>query len=42
MKTGNLTVRPWAIVTKILYDKDKKRATGVEVLDGRNQQDIYI
>jgi choline dehydrogenase-like flavoprotein len=34
MKTGNLTVRPWAIVTKILYDKNKKRATGVEILDG--------
>ncbi len=33
MKTGNLTVRPWSIVTKVLYDKDKKRATGVEVLD---------
>lgn len=31
--TGNLTVRPWSIVTQILYDKDKKRATGVEVLD---------
>ena len=33
MATGNLTVRPWAIVTKILYDKDTKKATGVEVLD---------
>ena len=33
MVTGNLTVRPFSIVTKILYDKDKKRATGVEVLD---------
>jgi choline dehydrogenase-like flavoprotein len=31
--TGNLTVRPWSIVTQVLYDKDKKRATGVEVLD---------
>jgi choline dehydrogenase-like flavoprotein len=31
--TGRLTLRPWSIVTKILYDKDKKRATGVEVLD---------
>jgi choline dehydrogenase-like flavoprotein len=31
--TGNLTLRPWSIVTKILYDKDKKKATGVEVLD---------
>ncbi|MFI5193135.1 MAG: GMC oxidoreductase, partial [Chitinophagales bacterium] len=33
-----LTVRPWAIVTKILYDKDKKRATGVEVLDGETNK----
>jgi len=31
--TKNLTVRPWSIVTKILYDKNKKKATGVEVLD---------
>ncbi len=38
MKTGNLTLRPWSIVTKILYDKDKKRATGVEVLDGETNQ----
>ena len=38
MKTGNLTLRPWSIVTKILYDKDKKRATGVEVLDGENNK----
>jgi choline dehydrogenase-like flavoprotein len=33
VKTGNLTVRPFSIVTKILYDKDRKKATGVEVLD---------
>src|SRR6185312_3227160 len=38
MKTGNLTVRPWSIVTKILYDKDTKKATGVEVLDAENNQ----
>jgi choline dehydrogenase-like flavoprotein len=38
MKTGNLTVRPWAIVTKVLYDKDKKRATGVEVLEGETNK----
>ncbi|CAN5672290.1 GMC family oxidoreductase [soil metagenome] len=36
--TGNLTVRPWSIVTKILYDKDTKKATGVEVLDGENNK----
>ena len=38
MKTGNLTVRPWSIVTKILYDKDTKKATGVEVLDAENNK----
>ena len=27
-KTGNLTLRPWSIVTKILYDKDKKKEIG--------------
>ncbi len=38
MKTGNLTLRPWSIVTKVLYDKDKKRATGVEVLDAETNK----
>jgi len=36
--TGNLTVRPWSIVTKILYDKDTKKAKGVEVLDAETNQ----
>jgi len=38
MKTGNLTVRPWSIVTKILYDKETKKATGVEVLDAETNK----
>ena len=38
MKTGNLTLRPWSIVTQVLYDKDSKRATGVEVLDAETNQ----
>jgi glucoside 3-dehydrogenase (cytochrome c) catalytic subunit len=38
MATGNLTVRPWSIVTKILYDKDTKKAKGVEVLDAETNQ----
>ncbi|MFM2326633.1 MAG: hypothetical protein RIR31_835 [Bacteroidota bacterium] len=33
LKTGNLTVRPYSLVSQVLYDKDKKKATGVEVLD---------
>ena len=42
VKTGNLTLRPWSIVTKILYDKDTKKATGVEVLDAEtNQTYVY-
>jgi choline dehydrogenase-like flavoprotein len=36
--TGKLTVRPWSIVTKIIYDKDTKKAKGVEVLDGENNK----
>ncbi len=36
--TGKLTLRPWSIVTQVLYDKDKKRASGVEVLDAETNQ----
>lgn len=36
--TGNLTVRPFSIVTRILYDKDTKKARGVEVLDAETNQ----
>jgi choline dehydrogenase-like flavoprotein len=38
LKTGNLTVRPWSIVTKLIYDKDSKKAKGVEVLDGETNK----
>jgi len=38
MKTGNLTLRPFSIVTQVLYDKDTKKATGVEVLDAETNQ----
>jgi choline dehydrogenase-like flavoprotein len=38
VKTGNLTLRPFSIVTKVLYDKDSKKATGVEVLDAETNQ----
>ncbi len=38
VKTGNLTLRPWSIVTKVLYDKDTQKATGVEVLDAETNQ----
>jgi choline dehydrogenase-like flavoprotein len=38
MKTGNLTLRPFSIVTKILYNKDTKKATGVEIIDAETNQ----
>ncbi len=40
VKTGNLTLRPHSIVTQVLYDKDRKRARGVEVLDAETRQTI--
>lgn len=36
--TGNLTLRPFSIATRVLYDKNAKRATGVEVLDAETHQ----
>ncbi len=38
MSTGNLTLRPFSIVTKILYDKNTKKATGVEILDAETNK----
>ena len=38
MATGNLTLRPFSIVTKIIYDKDSKKATGVEILDAETNK----
>ncbi|MFL5739511.1 MAG: GMC oxidoreductase [Flavisolibacter sp.] len=38
LKTGRLTVRPYSIVTKIIYDKDSKKAKGVEVLDAETNK----
>jgi choline dehydrogenase-like flavoprotein len=37
-KTGRLTLKPWSIVNEVLYDRDRKRATGVRVLDATNDQ----
>ncbi|HET9055283.1 MAG TPA: GMC family oxidoreductase [Chitinophagaceae bacterium] len=38
MKTGNLTLEPGKIVTRLIYDKDKKRASGVEVIDAETNK----
>ena len=38
--TGNLTVRPHSLVNKVLYDEQKQRATGVEIIDTTTNQTI--
>jgi choline dehydrogenase-like flavoprotein len=38
MSTGRLTVRPFSIVTRIIYDKDARKAKGVEVLDAETNK----
>jgi len=38
LATKNLTVRPDSIVTRVLYDQDSGKATGVEVLDAETMQ----
>lgn len=38
VKTGNLTLRPFSLVNRILYDKDTKRASGVLVIDAETME----
>jgi choline dehydrogenase-like flavoprotein len=33
MATGRLTLKPFSIAVEVLYDKDRRRATGVRVID---------
>ena len=36
--TGNLTLRPHSLVNKIIYDEQKQKATGVEIIDTETKQ----
>ena len=36
--TGNMTLRPNSIVTSIIYDDSKKKATGVRILDAETME----
>ena len=40
MATNRLTLKPFAIVTDLTYDRDRKRATGVNVLDAVTEKTI--
>ena len=38
--TGNLTLMPYQIVSEIIFDKDRKRASGVRVVDAVTEKTI--
>ncbi len=38
MATQRLTLKPYAIVSELTYDRDRKRATGVRVVDALTEQ----
>ena len=38
MATQRLTLKPYAIVSELMYDRDRKRATGVRVIDAVTEQ----
>lgn len=40
MKTGRLTLKPFAIASEVLYDKDRRRATGVRVVDALSRATV--
>jgi len=37
-RTGNLTIRPFSVVHSILYDEQKGKATGVQIIDTNTHQ----
>jgi choline dehydrogenase-like flavoprotein len=39
-KTGNLTLRPFSIVNSVIYDREKKKAVGVRVIDAETNEMI--
>ena len=39
-KTGNLTLRPFAVVHSIIYDETKGKATGVKVIDATTKEEV--
>lgn len=39
-RTGNMTLRPNSIAYQIIYDADKKKATGVKVIDSETKEQL--
>ena len=40
--TGRLTLRPFSIVTEVIYDPKTRKATGVRIVDARDQPDDRV
>jgi len=40
LKTGNLTIRPHAVVHSIIFDETKGKATGVRIIDANTKETI--
>ena len=41
-RTGNMTLRPHSIVHTILYDKETKKASGVQIVDANTKETIVF
>ncbi len=41
-QTGNLTIRPDSVVTEIVYDENKQRASGVKVVDRITKEEHFF
>lgn len=41
-QTGNMTLRPHSVVSKVLYDKDSGKAIGVEVVDAETKETLQF
>ncbi|TXE06220.1 GMC family oxidoreductase [Seonamhaeicola algicola] len=39
-RTGNMTLRPHSIAYEIVYDADKKKATGVKIIDAETKEKL--
>ena len=41
-ETGNLTIRPYSIVSEIVYDKASGKASGVKIIDAETKEEIIV
>lgn len=41
-KTGNMTLRPFSIVSEVIYDDNTKKASGVKVIDAETKEELFF